>query len=117
MIFIIGGLASGKRDYVKKAYGYQDKDMADATLDGRPVLFNLQKLVAERPEASDDLLTVLLEKSIVICNEVGSGVVPVDKKERIAREATGRLCVNLAAHAEKVLRVCCGIPQILKDGH
>lgn len=115
MILIIGGLASGKRDYVKKVYGYQDRDMADGILDGRPVLFNLQNLVAEKPEAYDALLPELLEKKIVICNEIGSGVVPADKKERAVREAAGRLCVDLAARAEKVIRVICGIPQVIKD--
>lgn len=115
MILIIGGLASGKRDYVKNTYGYQDKDMADAALDGRPVIFNLQDLVAEQLETYNALLPELLKKKIIICNEIGSGVVPVDKKERGVREATGRLCTELAARAEKVVRVFCGIPQVIKD--
>ncbi len=30
MILVIGGYASGKREYVKQEYGYDDCDMADA---------------------------------------------------------------------------------------
>ena len=114
MILIVGGLASGKRDYVKKEFGYTDEDMADALLDGRPVLYNLQKLVSAAPDSGAELLNALLAKDVVICNEVGSGVVPVDRTERAVREATGRLCVDLAERADKVVRLCCGIPIIIK---
>ena len=115
MIFVIGGLASGKREFVKNTYGYGDGDMADAVLDDKPVIYNLQNLVAAHPDDLDMLLPVLLSKEVVICNEVGSGVVPIDKAERMTREATGRLCVLLAEKAEKVIRVFCGIPTIIKE--
>ena len=115
MIFVIGGLASGKREYVKSTYGYADGDMADAVLDDKPVIYNLQNLVAAHPDEQDTLLPALLSKAVVICNEVGSGVVPIDKAERMTREATGRLCVLLAEKAEKVVRVFCGIPTVIKE--
>ncbi len=115
MIFVIGGLASGKRDYVKKELGYSENDMADAVLDERPVIFNLQDLIAGNLSAADALLPALFEKQVVICNEIGSGVVPIDKTERAAREATGRLCIALAENAEKVVRICCGIPSVIKE--
>ena len=114
MILVVGGLASGKRDYVKRTYGFSDDDIADAALDGRPVLYNLQKLVFASPDSADSLLPELLSKKVVICNEVGSGVVPIDKAERAAREATGRLCVELAERAERVVRLCCGLPTVIK---
>lgn len=115
MILVIGGLAAGKREFVKKEYGCSDSDMADGVLDGRPVLYNLQNLIFGASGSIDALLPALLGKKVVICNEVGSGVVPIDKAERAAREATGRLCVELAEHAEKVIRVCCGIPSVIKE--
>lgn len=114
MILVIGGLASGKREYVKSTYGYSDYDMADAIMDARPVLYNLQNLVKAAPDMSMTLLPALLKKAVVICNEVGCGVVPVERSEREAREATGRLCIALASEAEKVVRICCGIPTIIK---
>lgn len=115
MILIIGGLASGKREFVKKEYGYSDSDIADGVLDDRPVLYNLQNMIFCASGSADALLPELLRKNIVICNEVGSGVVPIDKAERAAREATGRLCVELAGRAEKVIRLCCGIPTVIKE--
>lgn len=115
MIFVIGGSSSGKREYVKKAFGFEDTDMADAVLDGRPVLYNLQSLVAAADGPETALIPALLEKAVVICNEVGGGVVPIYKSERVWREATGRLCCELAARAEKVVRVVCGIPTVIKE--
>jgi adenosyl cobinamide kinase/adenosyl cobinamide phosphate guanylyltransferase len=115
VILVIGGLASGKREYVKGEYGFSDTDMADGRLDHCPVLYNLQSLVFGSPDAVEALLPALLEKKVVICNEVGSGVVPIDKAERAAREATGRLCVALAERAEKVVRLVSGIPTVIKE--
>jgi len=52
--------------------------------------------------------------AVVVCDEVGSGVIPLEKRDREAREATGRLCVLLAREAERVVRVVAGIPVVLK---
>ena len=60
------------------------------------------------------LLPDLLQKEVVACCEVGSGVIPLQYAQRQAREATGRLCVQLAAHAEKVIRMVAGIPVVIK---
>lgn len=53
---------------------------------------------------------------ILLCNELGSGVVPVEAFDREWREATGRLCCRLAAEAEEVHRVVCGIGMVIKHG-
>lgn len=113
MILVIGAAASGKREYVK-ARGYTDDDMAEAVLDARPVIFDLQELVAKDPENAPLLMPELLKKQVVICNEVGSGVIPVDRNERQTREQTGRLCIQLALEAERVVRLVCGIPIVIK---
>ena len=47
-------------------------------------------------------------------DEVGCGVVPVDKEERQYREAVGAAGQELAARAEKVYRVTAGIPVRIK---
>jgi len=123
MILIIGGAASGKRTYAK-SLGYREEDMADAAQDGQsvlavlgsyPVLYNLQDLVSLAPERADELLPELLKKDVVICNEVGSGVIPAVPRERAAREASGRLCVLLAQRADRVVRMVSGIPVVIKD--
>ena len=90
MILITGGVASGKRTYARRTLGYTDEQMADAVLDARPVLYNLQNLVARAPENA------------------------LDRNERETREQTGRLVNRLAAEAERVVRMVCGLPQVLK---
>ena len=61
-----------------------------------------------------ELYDALADKEVVICNEVGSGVIPVERNVRLGREAAGRLCVLLAQKAEAVVRMVCGIPTIIK---
>ena len=113
MLLIIGGEGSGKRAFAKSR-GYTDADMADAVLDDRPVLFHLEQLVFQAPENADSLFQALLKKEVVICNEVGSGIIPTDETERKGREATGRLCILLAREADCVVRMVSGIPMVIK---
>lgn len=113
MMLVIGATAAGKRDYVR-ALGYAEADIADGVLDARPVLDNLQNIVFADPEGSAALYGALLQKAVVICDEVGCGVIPADARARAAREATGRLCNRLAAAADTVVRVVCGIPAVIK---
>ena len=56
----------------------------------------------------------LSQKEVVIATETGCGVIPLDPQERRNREAAGRLSCLLAERAETVVRICCGIPQVLK---
>ena len=51
---------------------------------------------------------------IVRATEGGGGVVPMDAGERAAREAAGRLACLLAARADCVVQMFCGLPTILK---
>ena len=50
----------------------------------------------------------------IICDEIGNGIVPGDRFEREYRERTGRILIDLAARAERVERVICGIGQRIK---
>jgi adenosyl cobinamide kinase/adenosyl cobinamide phosphate guanylyltransferase len=38
----------------------------------------------------------------------------MDKRERLWREAVGRCCQRIAAQAQQVIRVVCGLSQVLK---
>ena len=113
MILVTGGRASGKREYVM-ALGYSREDMADAEIDSRPVIYNVQDMAMRDPEGSMSLLDALCEKEVVITCEVGSGVIPLERAERDGREAAGRLAVRLAQKAEKVVRLVSGIPVVIK---
>lgn len=51
---------------------------------------------------------------VIIMNEVGSGVVPMDKDERLWRESVGRVSCIFSKRADRVYRLIAGIPQRLK---
>ena len=98
MIFITGPLYSGKRTFAQ-------------TLPGKR-LSDVQVLAgADLPALADKLAQ---EYDILIATEVGGGVVPMDVKQRADREAAGRLACLLAARAECVVQMFCGIPTVLK---
>lgn len=113
MLLIIGGEGSGKRTFAK-SLGYSENDMADGVIDERPVVFHLEQMIFADPDIADNILPSLEEKEVVICNEVGSGIIPVERSERIGREATGRLCVLLAQKADCVVRMISGLPTVIK---
>ncbi|MCR5845989.1 MAG: bifunctional adenosylcobinamide kinase/adenosylcobinamide-phosphate guanylyltransferase [bacterium] len=113
MILIVGSETSGKRSYAR-SLGYTDDQMADGFIDESPVIFNVQDLLRADSAKTDELFELLLSKQVVICNEVGSGVIPANEADIRYREAVGRLCVRLAAQADRVVRMVCGIPVLLK---
>ena len=51
---------------------------------------------------------------ILVTDEIGYGIVPMDPFEREYREETGRICCLLAEKSEEIWRVCCGIGTRLK---
>ena len=52
---------------------------------------------------------------VIVTDELGYGVVPVEARDRAWRETTGRLCTRLAVGAKEVHRVVCGIGMVIKD--
>jgi adenosyl cobinamide kinase/adenosyl cobinamide phosphate guanylyltransferase len=102
MILIIGAESSGKGAYARG-------------LNLRNVEYNVHERVFANPGCVPELLERLCIADAVTCNEVGSGVIPIDRCEREAGEATGRLCVLLAQQAERVVRMVAGIPVTIKQ--
>lgn len=105
MVFVTGPLFSGKREYVKQAFGLDDDSFS------RVAVCDAQDLASGDPASVAD---ELCKKEIVIATEIGGGVVPADPAEREKREAAGRLACILAERADTVIRICCGLPQLLK---
>ena len=100
MIFITGPLYSGKRTFAQTLPG---KRLAD-----------VQTLAADTADLSALADKLAHEYDILIATEVGGGVVPMDAGQRAEREAAGRLACLLAAQAECVVQLFCGIPTVLK---
>ena len=111
MIFITGPMFSGKRNFIRKALNISEEELEERAV------CSVQDLVCD-PEISLEALTEELAlKDIVIADEIGCGVVPLDKSERVWRERAGRLACMLADRADTVMRVVCGCPQILKGSN
>ena len=69
----------------------------------------------EDPDAYSQRLMRENPDLIVITDEIGCGIVPMDPFERAWREKTGRICISLAAFSRKVIRMNCGIAAVIKD--
>ena len=82
-----------------------DTITADTTANIMPAA----EIINDIDEANPDI--------ILICDEVGGGIVPLKKEDRIYREAVGRALCCAVKKSDRVERVMCGIGQCLKcDG-
>ena len=106
---IIGGISQGKKAYANGHYADADKH-----------IFYLNEFLREHFENGSDAYNELEKRIkadphlIVITDEIGSGVVPIDKREREFRDFTGKNQVKLAEKADEVIRVICGIGMKIK---
>ena len=69
------------------------------------------------PAAIWELVAKGIEETPNLCivsDEIGNGIVPMEKEERTYREETGRLLCKIAGKARSVERVVCGIPVKIK---
>lgn len=123
---VIGGSNQGKTAVAKQLFSLQEDEIlhgseaAGLAWTEKRALAELHELVRyclQRKEPLAPILARLKQQTtdfVFICDEVGCGVVPIDPEERAWREAVGRLCCQLAKEADQVIRVCCGIPTVLK---
>ncbi|MGN0618369.1 MAG: bifunctional adenosylcobinamide kinase/adenosylcobinamide-phosphate guanylyltransferase [Ruminiclostridium sp.] len=123
MILVTGGAFQGKTDYVKSCF-------MCSMIDGKDCDFNkvfsaecvgnyhilVKRLIeqGENPIAFTERLCRENPRIIVIMNEIGGGIVPIEKEDRIWREQVGRAGCIIAAFSDIVVRICCGIPTVIK---
>ena len=83
---------------------------------GKPIVTGLADWMRGEADPLPVLEALILERPdvILLCDEVGCGVVPMDPEDRAWRERVGRTCCALAERADTVVRLCCGIPTLLK---
>ena len=120
MRLITGGAYQGKRTYAASrwllaANEIQDcaewnvEDFSQAVCVYRFHLWIKAQAAAERDiHAQIEEIVKTNPDIIIIVDEVGSGIVPMDPSERQWREAVGRAACFLAERAESVERVVCG---------
>ena len=118
MKFITGGAYQGKLEYAKKLYPDAEwADGAGCSLEellscGAVDHFHLfVRRWLQAGKTPKELTKAILDRNsslIIVCDEIGCGLVPVDAFEREYREAVGRICTELAKYADEVHRVTCG---------
>ncbi len=129
MKLVIGGYAQGKLQYVINHYFIEtemiwDKELPKLQKDmiqKKTIVLNhfhcwVRDCLVEGTSPEEKIYQFLEQypNCIIISDEIGNGIVPVDAFERAYREQTGRLLVELAGKAEEVVRVLCGIGQKIK---
>lgn len=127
MKLVLGGYAQGKLEYVLEKYHLPECAVWDgiwpdeAPLPGGTVVINhfhlwVRSRILEGgcPEEEVKILLKNAADCIIICDEIGNGIVPLEPLERDYRERVGRILIWLAREAEEVERVLCGIGQRIK---
>lgn len=132
MKLVIGGRAQGKLNYVLEnmagtSYKVYEgvlpdkKEIHAAKKNGNILIVNhfdnwVNNKLREDKNPEEELKAFVAEDMdcIMISDEVGNGIVPIDAFERDYRERTGRMLITLANEADEVVRVLCGIGQKIK---
>lgn len=110
MILIIGGAYQGKHDYARDVLGAKESDLVP----------HVERVIRSLLEAGRDPLAEMPRlqaawaDKVLLLEDVSCGVVPMDAGDRAFREANGRCGAYLAARAERVVRVFCGIGTVIK---
>lgn len=98
-----------KRLTYKEGAAYNTTMDDTITTDTTAKTMSAAEIINDIYEANPDI--------ILICDEVGGGIVPLKKEDRIYRETVGRALCCAVKKSDRVERVMCGIGQCLKcDG-
>lgn len=126
MDFVIGGCHQGKMQYVIDTYGYTKEEMlfgeaSDVyTAKDKKCLYGfhllIKKILKEGKDMESSLAQIFAQNEIkvIVSEEIGYGIVPVDAFEREYREAVGRQCCSIAKEADHVIRMVSGIAKKIK---
>lgn len=126
MILVVGGAFQGKKDFAAALTGISAENYADGRtcafeeIFEKPVVCHFHEYVRRMLEEHRDTAGLVDEITrrnpslVIISNELGYGVVPVERFDRLYRETTGRVCTQAAAASDEVYRVICGIGTRIK---
>ena len=128
MKFVIGGAYQGKIVTACEMFGLKESDIINGSTCDFEEVFTakciksyhriIARLMAQGVSPVDFTKRLCLENSgaVIIMDEIGCGIVPVEKSERKRREETGRCGCIISSASDTVIRVICGIPVFLKGG-
>lgn len=122
MDLVIGGAYQGKLTWAVAQYEWKQEDLLDLAKEKPRVArcwYHLEEETWQEVQAGGSAVALLerLEPvlpEVVISREIGSGVVPMNPKERAWRELHGQVLRLLAERASRVTRIFCGLPEVLK---
>lgn len=110
MILIIGGAYQGKYDFALNTLGLKEENILNS--------FHMltKRMLEDGKSIEKETEKIIEDKDIqaVISDEIGCGVVPMDKADREWREQTGRALCKIAAASYEVYRIQCGVPLKIK---
>lgn len=109
MIFIVGGRSQGKLLYAKEHWKEEYK-----IINHYHEIVKKQLENGENPMKEAKKLLKTKENFVIISDELGCGLVPMDALEREYREQSGRVNCYFASQADQVIRVICGIGKKIK---
>lgn len=124
MIVVFGGAYCGKLNFIKEKFNISDNDIyyfKNEKLDlEKKALSGLHVFVLECLEKGYKPLDILkkneekLKNKIVLCDDISSGIVPMESMNRRWREETGKCMQYLISKSESTYRIFFGIDTKLK---
>ena len=120
MILIIGGAYQGKLDFAKNRFGLAQQEVytcGDGQIDfSKRCIYKIEEFTLDHsdPIGFFKANREQWKDSVLICQDIFCGVVPMGSENRLWRQNTGRLCQYLAEEADQVIRIFCGLEQRLK---
>ncbi|WP_411170721.1 bifunctional adenosylcobinamide kinase/adenosylcobinamide-phosphate guanylyltransferase [Clostridium sp. MB05] len=129
LVLIFGGAYSGKLHWVKDNFNIKEAEIYycgssnnSKEIDfSKKVINNFHKFTYEITLDDKDPLEYIIDNEklfdnkIIICDDISEGIVPLKKEERLWRENTGKCLQYLSKKSNKVYRIFCGIPMVIKD--
>ena len=124
MVLVLGAAHAGKREAARKLYNVTEFEsgescecsqaMAASAVCDYHVLVRRLLHAGESPQDFTKRYISAHSDGIILMNEIGCGIVPLEREERIWREECGICARIIAENANTVIRVICGIPQAIK---
>lgn len=121
IILVVGGAFQGKTEFVKNKWKIDESEIynsniIDESIKNYRVINNFNEIIKNYINNSEYAMNLIMQSSIeiIIADEIGCGVVPVDKNKRILREQISRSICEAAKCCSEVYRVYCSIGQRIK---
>ena len=126
MILVVGGMFQHKLSFVRDKFNVDEKDIIFCGEDiplgpfEKKVLYGFNGIIKkwfneglDAQKAVDDFFKNS-KNCVIIADQRGCGVVPIDQNERLLREFEGRVLCGISKISDEVYNVCYGIGKRIK---